>query len=187
MHHSTCSRIPHSADATCAVWRCFHNPTQCLWPVGRRGEKIAPGFVENVASMSTHMITPNLGNRINPIWTLRWNFGYFNEDASNDLRVYQVPRLTARARRNFDDEQLNQRMIPRNKSTGSNDSFLLASWWLHSCLHNHEDCGRLWAPARDIPARLLSVGHDANSIIRICDVIAHMPEEIPEYLTVSHC
>jgi hypothetical protein len=40
-------------------------------------------------------------------------------------------------------------MIPRSKSTGSADPFLLASWWLH--------CGRFWAPARDIPARLLHI------------------------------
>src|ERR1700722_20284510 len=122
-----------------------------------------------------------------PYFTFRWDFGYCSGHPSNDLRVYVVPRLTPKARRKFDDEQLNQRMIPRSKSTGSDDSFLLASWWLHSCLQNHEECGRFWAPARDTPARLLHVGPDANSIIRICDVIAPMPEQIPQYLTVSHC
>jgi hypothetical protein len=122
-----------------------------------------------------------------PYFTLRWDFGYCSGYPSNDLRVYQVLRLTPKARGKFGDEQLNQHMIPRSKSTGSDDSFLLASWWLHSCLQNHEECGRFWPLARDIPARLLHVGPDANSIIRICDVIAHMPEQTPQYLTVSHC
>jgi hypothetical protein len=76
-----------------------------------------------------------------PYFTFRWNFGCYSGHPSNDPRVYQVPRLTPKARGKFDDEQLNQRMIPRSKSTGSDDSFLLASWWLHSCLQNHEETG----------------------------------------------
>jgi hypothetical protein len=141
-NHSACSRIPRSAVATCARLHGFHNPLQCLLSVGRRRDHLSLRSLTNVVFMFTPMINPNFrnqGNRILP--SFRWNFGYYSGHLSNDLRVYQVPRLTPKARRKFDDEQLNQRMIPRSKSTGSDDSFLLASWWLHSCLQNHEECG----------------------------------------------
>jgi hypothetical protein len=167
-NRSACSRIPRSAVATCARWHGFHNPLQCLLSVGRRRDNRSLRSLANVVFMFTPYDQSKFRESEELYFTFRWNFGYYSGHLSNDLRVYQVPRLTPKARRKFDDEQLNQRMIPRSKSTGSADSFLLASWWLH--------CGRFWAPARDIPARLLHIRPDANSIIRICDVIAHMPE-----------
>jgi hypothetical protein len=131
-----------------------------------------------------------------PYLSLRWRFTSYPQDTSHDLRIYRVPTTTHQSGSGFVriqseqvilDEQLNHCMIPRSRSTDSSDSFLLASWWLHSCLHSHQVCSRRQASPGSVPGRLLYVGQNASSVVRVCEVDAHDMENVPKYLTLSHC
>jgi hypothetical protein len=204
-HHLTLDHVWYSASSGCHLCALIWLSTSLAMP--RHSQKTEPRHQppqcpDGVAGsgwnkVHIHVFDPSKFRREEePYMSLHWKFGFHPLDTSYDLRVYQVEAAAYQARKSLAgiqfrkrirDEQLNHCMIPRSKSTGSSDSFLLASWWLHSCLDSHKVCSRSWASPRDFPARLLYVGHDTNSTIRVCELIAHIVEEIPKYLTLSHC
>lgn len=71
--------------------------------------------------------------------------------------------------------------------TGSNASLTEARNWLLQCQKNHSSCQLVLKSSRARPRRLLEVGENYDSTIRVClSESLTVPSEL-EYLTLSHC
>jgi hypothetical protein len=69
-------------------------------------------------------------------------------------------------------------------TTSSESSILLARYWLEDC-RSHERCLQQRTDPDFIPSRLISVGEEPFSALRV--VLACELSSSTEYLTLSHC
>lgn len=80
------------------------------------------------------------------------------------------------------------RHIPRDPSTPS--CFNLVPQWLQTCLESHEACRQATALGAPLPKRVVAVGNDTNTDIRLIETDLMIPNSAtapPGYIALSHC
>lgn len=80
------------------------------------------------------------------------------------------------------------RHIPRDPNTAS--CFTLVLQWLQSCLETHEACRRAASLNAPLPKRVVAVGDETNTGIRLIETDPSLQANTstaPGYLALSHC
>ncbi len=82
-----------------------------------------------------------------------------------------------------DFEQVVQRDLTRQQSSGSKENLQLANAWLNNCKHNHPAC-RPRKAERWLPTRLLYVGSQEKPVLRL--MLSSSIDIESEYVALSH-
>lgn len=80
------------------------------------------------------------------------------------------------------------RHIPRDPNNPS--CFTLVTQWLQNCLKNHESCSMASSKPAPLPKRVVAVGDETNTDIRLVETELQIPAHAtgpPGYIALSHC